>query len=171
MIAAPQIILIVLRSVLHDGKETSPQRSGGIGTHLPLVLAIRHQAPLRAAIRPSLCLRQLYTHSRFLFIRIGNLQGKNRSFYDPYPHWRYGFELCFHNFCRFVGSKSNPDFGCSLNDCCWCYICTVRKLLGSACCSCDWCYKSEVGTQLKICMHPTSPRNRKHQEASNLLIF
>jgi hypothetical protein len=133
--------------------KNSCQNVGGIGTHLPLDLAIRHQAPLCAAIRPSFCIWQFHTHSRCIFICIGNLEGEDWAFHDSDPRWRYRFEFYLDDFRRFIGSKRCPDFGSHLDDSCRCYICTVWKLLGSAYCRCYWCYKSKVRPQLKICMH------------------
>ena len=116
----------------------------GVRAHYTLVFVIGCKAPLRTTTHPTFRIWQLYTDSRFLSLGTKYLEIENRAFYDLDSNRRYCSEFHLYRFRRFLGSESYPRFWRGFDEWSGCYLCTVWELLGVACCSCDWGYKSQV---------------------------
>jgi hypothetical protein len=123
----------------------------GVRAHYTLVFVIGCKAPLRTTTHPTFRIWQLDPHSRFLSLSTEYLEIEDRAFYDFDPDWRHCPEFYFYCFGRFLGSEGNPRFWRGVDEWSGCSICTVWELLGVACCSCDWGYKSQVNPPIHCC--------------------
>ena len=123
----------------------------GVRAHYTLVFVIGCKAPLRAATHSTFRIWQLDTHSRFLSLSTEYLEIEDWAFHDLDSDRRYCSEFHLYCFGRFLGSEGNPRFWRGVDEWSGCYLCTVWELLGVACCSCDWGYKSQVSPPTPCC--------------------